>query len=75
MLTAQELMNQACMTAHDYMNHARSDIDAMFGAGYAAKHPELIAAYMQAAATDFLATFGSQTIADSIERVADNIGR
>jgi hypothetical protein len=49
----ETLLRQAPMTAHDYMMHAISDIDELLGKGYAAKHPELIAAYMQTAAIDF----------------------
>jgi|HubBroStandDraft_6_1064221.scaffolds.fasta_scaffold1012246_1 hypothetical protein len=54
-LTPDGAMRQAWMTAHDYMLNAKSDIDEMFGPGYAAKHPELVGAYMQAAAADYAA--------------------
>jgi hypothetical protein len=73
-MTQDDLMRQACMTAHDYMLNARADIDKMFGAGHAAKHPELVAAYMNAAATDFAATFGLQSIADALSRGLEDIG-
>jgi hypothetical protein len=46
-------MRQAHMTAHDYMMQARIDIDSQFGVGYAAEHPELVAAYMQTVALDY----------------------
>jgi hypothetical protein len=36
--------------AEDFLDHAIKDIDDYLGKGYAAKHPELIAAYMQTAA-------------------------
>lgn len=72
MLTADKLMGQAMMTAHDYMAHAVHDIDEIFGPGYAKAHPELVAAYMQTAAIDFAATFGLQGIAESIDRLADS---
>ncbi|RYG85096.1 MAG: hypothetical protein EON58_23435 [Alphaproteobacteria bacterium] len=39
------LLKQAPMTAHSYMLNARNDIDEMFGEGYAAKNPALVAAY------------------------------
>lgn len=52
---AEFLMRQASMTAQFYMLKAKADIDEMFGNGYAAKHPELVAAYMQTAARDFQA--------------------
>jgi hypothetical protein len=63
------LMQQASMTAHDYLLAAVRDIDAILGDGYAAKHPELIGAFMQTAALDFAAGI----IGKTIERVADAI--
>ncbi|MEE5060485.1 hypothetical protein V2J93_16980 [Pseudomonas alliivorans] len=47
------LMDQASMTADSYMNTAKHKIDRTFGEGYAAKHPDLIAAFMNAACKDF----------------------
>ena len=47
------LLKQAPMTAHDYMHSAISDIDKMFGEGFAKKNPDLVAAYMQVCAKDF----------------------
>jgi len=63
---ADLLMRQASMTAHDYMQKAISDIDNLLGEGYAKEHPELIAAYMQTAALDFMASFG---LADHLENI------
>jgi hypothetical protein len=57
------LLRQAPMTAFTYMDCAIVDIDAKLGAGYASKHPELIAAYMMTAALDMQAG----TIARAIE--------
>ena len=48
-----QLLEQASTTTSGYMRAARVDIDTEFGEGYAAAHPELVAAYMQAAASDF----------------------
>ena len=52
-MTPRDLMRQASMTANDYMWDAIRDIDILLGEGYAAKHPELIGAYMQTAAQDY----------------------
>jgi len=57
------LMRQAQMTAHDYMHSAKNDAGELFGAGFAIRHPELVAAYMQTAAMDF----GAAVIARAIE--------
>lgn len=51
--TGTTLMRQAVMTACDYMANAIQDIDYRLGDGYAADHPELIAAYMKTAAQDY----------------------
>ena len=45
----------------------RREIDRMFGDGHAAAHPELVAAIMHSAASDWAAT----RIAVAIERVAE----
>ena len=46
-------MRQAWMTASEYLQHAIVEIDKELGDGYAAKHPELITAFIQVAAMDF----------------------
>jgi len=47
------LLRQAPMTADTYMGAAVKYIDEQFGDGYAAKHPELVGAFMQTCASDF----------------------
>jgi hypothetical protein len=49
------LMCQGSMTAEAYLLKAIENIDLHLGLGYASAHPELIAAYMQAAALDVIA--------------------
>jgi hypothetical protein len=51
----ETLVRQASMTAHDYFKASITTIDEKFGKGYAKKHPELVGAFMQTAALDFLA--------------------
>lgn len=70
MLTATELMVQSRMTAHDNLNHARADIDSLFGSGYAVAHPELMAAYLNAAALDFIASWCTQELASRLDNIA-----
>jgi hypothetical protein len=48
-----ELMRQAGDTASEYMRAGIREIDHFFGEGYAAGHPELLAAFMQIAARDY----------------------
>jgi hypothetical protein len=72
-LTAQELMHQARLTAHDYMNSAHDCVEQIFGDGFCEKNPDaasrLIAGYMTTAAMDF----GTAIIAQRLERLADTV--
>jgi hypothetical protein len=63
------LLRQASMTASTYLGEAIESIDGRLGAGYAKQHPELIAAFMQAAALDF----GAAVIAGGLEEIAENM--
>ena len=66
------LLRQAPMTADEYLHSAIDCIDERLGKGYAKQHPELIGAFMQAAAIDL----GTAVIARAIESlgaVADAI--
>jgi hypothetical protein len=73
---AELLMRQASKTANVYMLDAVEDIDAKFGEGYAKAHPELVGAYMRAAAADFAATFQHDVIeyvSNAIDRLTDAV--
>jgi hypothetical protein len=74
-MTENKITREAAMTAHDYMARALHDIDELLGEGTARKHPELIAAYMQAAAIDGAALTIGRQISDSLDAIADAIGR
>jgi hypothetical protein len=74
------LLGQASDTAATYLRHAVHEIDELFGNGYAAKNPQLIAAFMHAAASDMMASthgkvYGSalQDISESLSAIADAI--
>lgn len=53
MASPTDLLRQASTTADDYLRNAISNIDKLLGEGYAAKHPELVGAFMRTAAADF----------------------
>lgn len=55
MATYETLVAQASKTASEYLREAAASIDEMFGEGYSKEHPELVGAFMQTAALDFLA--------------------
>jgi hypothetical protein len=73
MITAdgKTLMRQASMTAREYLEQAIERIDRMLGEGFAKKHPELIGAFMQAAAVDLGSAIIAKTLQDGLERLAD----
>ena len=49
----QTLVNGASVTIGKYMWEAIDYIDTSFGKGYAAKNPQLVAAFIQACTQDF----------------------
>ena len=63
-----ELMQQASMTADAYLRVAKQRIDAAFGRGYAAKHPDLVAAFMATAARDFQTAAIARLATEAFER-------
>jgi hypothetical protein len=65
------LLRQASMTAMEYFDKAVIHIDDSFGKGYAKEHPELIAAFMQVAASDFNAANSAKSLAEAIEQLAE----
>lgn len=74
------LFEQAKDTATSYLRAACREIDDELGEGYAKKHPELIAAFMHTAITDFNTTTNAKVqgaalnkIAYSLELIADNL--
>jgi hypothetical protein len=77
MITADydTLLRQAWMTAAVYMQHAATEIDAVFGKGYAAAHPELVAAFMRTAADDFRAASLGKDIGGALQALADAVDR
>jgi hypothetical protein len=72
-LSGDGLMRQASMTADEYLWRAIEDIDKRLGKGYAKAHPELIAAYMQAASTDCAGAIIAQQVRAGLDRIAEQI--
>lgn len=63
------LVEQASGTASDYLFAAKKKIDQAFGDGYAAKNPELVAAFIKTAGQDFNAA----VLAIAIQEASDKI--
>ena len=72
------VMKQAPDAVHEWMYRCKAVIDGAFGEGYAAKHPELLGAMIQACAVDQLGmhTYGSgDDISRSLESVSTGVDR
>jgi uncharacterized protein involved in propanediol utilization len=54
----------------DWLREARAAIDATFGEGHAARHPELVAAFLQAAAIESAAASGRAATRDALHLAA-----
>lgn len=67
------LMQQASMTAASYMSKAKSEIDEAFGDGYAAKNPALVAAFMQACASDMGAATNAKVMGAALQEIARSL--
>jgi hypothetical protein len=65
-IDADDPVHQAPKTIAFYLAEAVDVIDRKFCPGYAAQHPELVGAFIQAAAMDHVA----RRIADSLEALA-----
>jgi hypothetical protein len=64
-----EMLRQLPMAVHDILLHTVSNIDKILGEGYAEAHPELIAACVSAATSEF--NNGSMIVA--IQEASDKI--
>lgn len=51
--TFEQLSDQASRVVNSCLYDAQEGIDRVFGKGYAKEHPELVAAYIQAAGNHF----------------------
>ncbi len=69
-----ELMRAGPKTADYYLCHAIESIDGRLGKGYAAKHPELIAAFLTVAGNDFTEAAKLKVIGRVLDKIGDAIG-
>ncbi len=68
------LFTLAQSRTESYLRTAETQIDAVFGGGYAKEHPELIAAFMKTASDEFTRTATAkvlQNLGYALESVAD----
>ena len=64
------LMRQGPMTASLYLSKAIDDVNAQLGKDAARKHPEIVAAFVQAAAIDETGSVIAQQIRAGLEAIA-----
>jgi len=67
------LLRQASMTAADYLANAQREIDNRFGDGYAAKNPNLVAAFMQTASSDFTTSATAKVLGASLLSISNSL--
>lgn len=70
---AQQLEEQASRTARNYLVEAIEHIDRQLGKGYAEKHPELIAKFMEVAAADYHTATTCKIIGGALEDIAEQL--
>ena len=72
-LTAGDLMRQAPDTIDFYLRKGIDHIDNHLGEGYAKEHPELLAGFIQACATELHTAIQAREISDAIIAVAEQL--
>ncbi len=61
-----DLMKKSHQSAREYLIYAISNVNDLMGDGAAQKHPEIVAALVQAAATDYAAMMLSHRVAPQL---------
>jgi len=69
----ETLMRQAPMTAEVYLAEAIESIEKRMGEGAAEKFPQIVAALITAAATDYHAAMFSHRVAPALLEIGDSI--
>lgn len=65
----ETLMRQATYTADYYLDKAIKNIDENLGEGYAAEHPDLIAAYMKTASIDYKTSVNNKILEECVSEI------
>lgn len=68
-----ELSRAASKTAHEYLFRAIESVEYLMGKGAAKANPEIIAALINAASTDYLAAMLSHRVRPGLDGIADAI--
>lgn len=73
-MNAQHLMEQAPMTVGFYLAEAVKAIDSQLGDGYAAAHPELVAAFVAECGRDFQTAIARFTLEETADLLVGALG-
>jgi hypothetical protein len=71
--TFDTLLGQASDSAASYLYRAKSEIDKVFGDGYAAENPQLVAAFINAAASDMNAATNAKVSGAVLQEIARSL--
>lgn len=69
----ENLMRQAPMTADTYLFEAIDAVEKRMGKGAAEKFPQIVAAFIQAAAHDYFAGVVASRVVPALEDIADAV--
>ena len=70
---AATLMRQSITTTATYLVGAEKEIDAVFGDGYAKRHPKMAIAFMTACLADFATAMSAAITQDSVDSLTSAI--
>jgi hypothetical protein len=68
------LLHQASLTSTEYLIQAIRNIDGEFGAGYAKRNPDLVAAFIRSSSNDFnmsMLKLAAQDIRNGLVRIGE----
>lgn len=71
--TYTDLSNRAMQSACEYLVHATDYLDKKFGVGGAEARPQIVAALVQAAATEYLASVISHCVIPELQMISSAI--
>ncbi|MDM0046928.1 hypothetical protein QTH91_20725 [Variovorax dokdonensis] len=71
--SSTDLYRQAYETAEGYLVKAQRRIDKVFGEGYAANNPALVAAFMQVCATEMGTALSGKVMGAALREIANSL--
>jgi phage terminase large subunit len=72
-ISGNEFLEQAKSTAHDFMIEAVHNVNEIMGSGASEKFPQIVAAMIQAAATDVHGAIIAQQVRAGLDAIASSV--